>query len=107
MKVTLKLNDFGRKDAKGGDGTLTIEKEQGSHTTTPDGTYAVKWQWIADASSFTVSIPDARAGLRFEPSPVAGNVTRGASVFWCLECERDLTGVGNLTWLPGVFSKNS
>ncbi|MFM0416025.1 hypothetical protein [Paraburkholderia aromaticivorans] len=106
LKASLKLNGF-RPDASGGDGTLTVEREPGSHTTTPEGAYPVKWQWIANDSSFVVSIPEVHAGLRFRPSPVSGDVTRAAPAFWCLECERDLPGVGDLVWLPGVFSKRS
>jgi hypothetical protein len=106
LKATLQLNGFG-PDASGGDGTLTVEREPGSHTTTPEGSYAVKWKWIANDSSFTVSVPEVHANLSFKPSPVSGNPTRSAPAFWCLECERDLTGVGDLIWLPGVFSKKS
>ncbi|MFM0007469.1 hypothetical protein PQR57_41795 [Paraburkholderia dipogonis] len=106
LKATLKLNGFG-PDASGGDGTLTVERESGTHTTTPEGSYAVKWQWIAKDSAFTVSVPEAHAGLSFKPSPVSGDPTRTAPAFWCLECERDRPGVGDLVWLPGVFSKKS
>jgi hypothetical protein len=104
LHATLTLNGFG-PDARGGDGTLTVEREPGSRTTTPAGTYALQWQWLANDSAFTVSVPQVHAGLKFQPSPVAGDPTRRAEVFWCLACERDLPGVDDLIWLPGVFSK--
>jgi hypothetical protein len=107
MKVTLKLNDFDSKNNSGGDGTLTIVKESGRQNSTPEGTYSVKWKWNTDGDRFFVSIPDARAGLELRPTPLDMNQTRSASVFWCLACERDQIGVGDLVWVPGVFVKNS
>ena len=96
LKASLKLNGF-RPDVSGGDGTLTVEREPGSHTTTPEGAYPVKWQWIANDSSFVVSIPEVHAGLRFDlrrcqgmsrvpPRPSGAwnaSVISQASAIWC------------------------
>lgn len=105
MTVTLTLDDFSAKNDKGGGGTLRVVRNAQFHKSTPDGSYQVTWKWYVDGDRFYVSVPGARAGLEFRPSPL-GPQDRTATVFWCPACENNRDSVGELQWIPGMFKRD-